>query len=52
MIRSLCCALSLLAASVSATTPAGDVNAFINELVAKGHDRTQLEQLLLDRAPN
>lgn len=52
MIRTLCCALSLLAASVSAATPAGDVNAFISELTAKGHDRAQLEQLLLNRAPN
>lgn len=53
MIRTLCCALALLAASTQAAEPVAnsELTTFIDALVAKGHDRAQLEQLLVDRAP-
>lgn len=59
MIRSLSFALTLSLTTACAaeptpppTTPAGDLQAFVSELAAQGHDRSQLEALLYQRSPN
>ena len=58
MIRNLSLALTLTittacaaAPTAAPTTPAGDLNSFVSELTAQGHDRAHLEALLYKRTP-